>query len=106
MSSCDGAQLQGEVIKVDYLHFEIIIIFDSKLHLNSPEHDLITVLIFCGTVIRSSSVMSKLAILWQQPEVNPINRKARSVPFFNPFNKYGRVFFFSWFGFFIAFWSW
>jgi len=50
--------------------------------------------------------MSKLSILWQQPEVNPITRKARSIPFFNPFNAYGRVFFFSWFGFFIAFWSW
>lgn len=24
----------------------------------------------------------------------------------NPVNKYGRVFFFSWWGFFIAFWSW
>jgi MFS transporter, NNP family, nitrate/nitrite transporter len=38
--------------------------------------------------------------------VNPINHKARSVPYFNPFNVYGRVFFFSWFGFLIAFWSW
>lgn len=44
--------------------------------------------------------------LWKAPEVNPINRKARSVPGLNPFNVYGRVFFFSWFGFLIAFWSW
>lgn len=46
------------------------------------------------------------AVLWSAPEVNPINRKARSVPLLNPVNKYGRVFFFSWFGFMIAFWSW
>nr|OQO02086.1 hypothetical protein B0A51_17521 [Rachicladosporium sp. CCFEE 5018] len=46
------------------------------------------------------------AVLWQHPEVNPINGKARSVPLFNPFSVHGRVFFFSWFGFMIAFWSW
>ena len=46
------------------------------------------------------------AVLWSAPVVNPINRKARSIPVFNPVNQYGRVFFFSWFGFFIAFWSW
>ena len=46
------------------------------------------------------------AVLFRAPEVNPINHKARSVPFFNVFNMYGRVFFFSWFGFFVAFWSW
>lgn len=40
------------------------------------------------------------------PEVNPITRKARQVPILNPINKYGRVFFFSWFGFLLAFWSW
>ncbi|KAL8733925.1 MAG: hypothetical protein Q9181_003400 [Wetmoreana brouardii] len=45
-------------------------------------------------------------ILWRAPEVNPINRKARSIPGLNPVNVYGRVFFFSWFGFMIAFWSW
>jgi len=38
--------------------------------------------------------------------VNPINKKARSIPMLNPINQYGRVFFFSWFGFMIAFWSW
>ena len=38
--------------------------------------------------------------------VNPINHKARSIPGLNPINVYGRVFFFSWFGFMIAFWSW
>ena len=47
-----------------------------------------------------------VATLWKAPEVNPINRKARSIPGFNPINVYGRVFFFSWFGFMIAFWSW
>ncbi|KAF2267670.1 nitrate transporter CrnA [Lojkania enalia] len=51
--------------------------------------------------------MAQLSLLWKSPEVNPINKKARSVPFLNPItNVYGRVFFFSWFGFMIAFWSW
>jgi NNP family nitrate/nitrite transporter-like MFS transporter len=44
--------------------------------------------------------------LWAYPELNPYNSKARSIPVLNPVNKYGRVFFFSWMGFFIAFWSW
>lgn len=46
------------------------------------------------------------AQLWAAPEVNPVNKKARTIPFLNPINVYGRVFFFAWFGFFIAFWSW
>ncbi|KAG9673191.1 nitrite transporter, partial [Aureobasidium melanogenum] len=45
-------------------------------------------------------------VLWSAPEVNPINKKARTVPVLNPINNYGRVFFFSWFGFLLAFWSW
>jgi hypothetical protein len=44
--------------------------------------------------------------LWKAPDINPLNRKARTIPGFNPINLYGRVFFFSWFGFLIAFWSW
>ena len=44
--------------------------------------------------------------LFTAPEINPINQKAKSIPAFNPVNKYGRVWFFSWFGFLIAFWSW
>lgn len=48
----------------------------------------------------------KLSYLWAAPEINPINRKARSIPAFNPINVYGRVFFFSWWGFMIAFWAW
>ncbi|KAI5861718.1 nitrate transporter [Durotheca rogersii] len=48
----------------------------------------------------------KLSHLWAAPEVNPINRKARSIPLLNPVNVYGRVFFFSWFGFMVAFWAW
>ena len=32
--------------------------------------------------------------------------KAKSIPALNPFNSYGRVFLLSWWGFFIAFWSW
>ncbi|KAL9604614.1 MAG: hypothetical protein Q9219_000334 [cf. Caloplaca sp. 3 TL-2023] len=45
-------------------------------------------------------------LLWRAPDVNPVNRKARSIPGLNPVNLYGRVFTFSWFGFMIAFWSW
>ncbi|KAL6705428.1 hypothetical protein ACN47E_006693 [Coniothyrium glycines] len=48
----------------------------------------------------------RLNMLWSAPEINPYNKKARSIPVFNPVNKYGRVFFFSYLGFFIAFWSW
>lgn len=50
--------------------------------------------------------MVQISLLWAAPEVNPVNKKARSIPFFNPINLYGRVFFFAWFGFMIAFWSW
>ena len=46
------------------------------------------------------------ALLWKAPEINPVNRKARSIPILNPINVYGRVFNFAWFGFFVAFWSW
>lgn len=46
------------------------------------------------------------AALYKAPEVNPVNRKARSVPMLNPIDPYGRVFFFSWFGFMVAFWAW
>jgi NNP family nitrate/nitrite transporter-like MFS transporter len=48
----------------------------------------------------------KLSDLYRAPEVNPVNRKARSIPALNPVNMYGRVFFFSWFGFMISFWAW
>jgi NNP family nitrate/nitrite transporter-like MFS transporter len=47
-----------------------------------------------------------ITALWRAPNVNPVNLKAESIPAFNPINMYGRVFFFSWFGFMIAFWSW
>ncbi|KAF9701486.1 hypothetical protein EKO04_000666 [Ascochyta lentis] len=51
--------------------------------------------------------MDTFSLLWRSPEVNPINQKARSIPFLNPISTtYGRTFFFSWFGFMIAFWSW
>lgn len=39
-----------------------------------------------------------ITVLWKAPQVNPVNRKARSIPALNPFDRYGRVFFFSWFG--------
>lgn len=45
-------------------------------------------------------------VLVRAPELNPLNHKARSVPILNPADKYGRVFFFSWLGFMIAFLSW
>jgi len=44
--------------------------------------------------------------LWRKPVVNPVNNKARSVPVLNPLDRHGRVFFFSWLGFMIAFWAW
>lgn len=44
--------------------------------------------------------------LWAAPEVNPVSKKARSIPVLNPVNMYGRVFFFSWMGFMLAFWAW
>jgi NNP family nitrate/nitrite transporter-like MFS transporter len=47
-----------------------------------------------------------ISVLWKAPAVNPVNGKALSVPVLNPFNMYGRTFFFSTFGFLIAFLSW
>jgi len=44
--------------------------------------------------------------LWTAPVVNPINRKAQSIPILNPFDRYGRTFFFTWIGFMVAFLSW
>ncbi|KAK3902206.1 putative nitrate transporter [Staphylotrichum tortipilum] len=48
----------------------------------------------------------KFSYLYANPEINPVTRKARSIPALNPVNVYGRVFFFSWFAFMIAFWAW
>ncbi|OGM39500.1 nitrate transporter CrnA [Aspergillus bombycis] len=50
--------------------------------------------------------MDSIKLLFLSPEVNPSNRKARSIPILNPFDKYGRVYFFSWLGFMVAFLSW
>lgn len=50
--------------------------------------------------------MDSVKLLFLSPEVNPSNRKARSIPILNPFDKYGRVYFFSWLGFMVAFLSW
>ncbi|RAO66064.1 uncharacterized protein BHQ10_002076 [Talaromyces amestolkiae] len=47
-----------------------------------------------------------LTSAFKAPEVNPLTFKALSIPIFNPINRYGRVFFFSWLGFFVAFLSW
>ncbi|KAL8356367.1 hypothetical protein RB601_001600 [Gaeumannomyces tritici] len=51
-------------------------------------------------------VKLKFSDLYRAPEINPINRKARAIPALNLLNIYGRVFFFSWFGFMISFWAW
>ncbi|KAK0652474.1 major facilitator superfamily domain-containing protein [Cercophora newfieldiana] len=48
----------------------------------------------------------QISDLWRAPVVNPVNRKARSVPVLNVVDPHGRVFFFSWIGFMIAFWAW
>lgn len=56
--------------------------------------------------VSSAKMGFELRQLWSAPEINPYNKKAKSIPVFNPFDKYGRVFFFSYLGFFIAFWSW
>lgn len=45
-------------------------------------------------------------LMFVSPEVNPANRKAKSIPIFNPVDQYGRVFLFSWLGFMVAFLSW
>lgn len=50
--------------------------------------------------------MDYVKLLFVSPEINPSNRKALSIPVLNPFNKYGRVFTFSWLGFMVAFLSW
>ncbi|KAL4934595.1 MFS transporter [Aspergillus undulatus] len=50
--------------------------------------------------------MSFFKLLVASPEVNPSNRKALTIPVLNPIDTYGRVFFFSWFGFMLAFLSW
>lgn len=48
----------------------------------------------------------RLDALWTAPQCNPTSFKARSIPILNIVDVYGRVFFFAWFGFFVAFWSW
>ncbi|KAL2169540.1 hypothetical protein VTG60DRAFT_5933 [Thermothelomyces hinnuleus] len=48
----------------------------------------------------------KTADLWRKPDLNPVNRKAKSVPVLNPIDRHGRVFSFSWLGFMLAFWAW
>jgi NNP family nitrate/nitrite transporter-like MFS transporter len=50
--------------------------------------------------------VNSLRALYASPEINPANRKAISIPVLNPFDQYGRVFFFSWVGFLVAFLSW
>ncbi|PKX93560.1 MFS transporter [Aspergillus novofumigatus IBT 16806] len=50
--------------------------------------------------------MEMLKLAFASPEINPVNHKARSIPLLNPVDRYGRVFFFSWLGFMVAFLSW
>jgi NNP family nitrate/nitrite transporter-like MFS transporter len=45
-------------------------------------------------------------VLYRAPEINPINKKAKSIPAFNPINVYGRVFNVAWISFWVAFLSW
>lgn len=40
------------------------------------------------------------------PPINPLNGKAQALPVFNPLDKHGRVFFFSWLAFMLSFMSW
>ena len=47
-----------------------------------------------------------ISSLWKAPQLNSVTQKAKSIPALNPLNIYGRVFILSWWGFFIAFWSW
>ena len=47
-----------------------------------------------------------VSLLFTSPDTNPSNHKALSIPVLNPFDKYGRVFTFSWLGFMVAFLSW
>lgn len=63
-------------------------------------------LISTGLCAAKTEMGLKLNVLWRAPDINPVNRKARSVPMLNPLDPYGRVFFFSWFGFMVAFWAW
>merc|ERR1711964_231105 len=77
--------------------------FISRVGLRQCERQLASTRI---VTTRPPVEMVRLSLLWEAPEVNPINHKARSIPVFNVINMYGRVFFFSWWGFFIAFWSW
>ncbi|KAK3352116.1 putative nitrate transport protein crnA [Neurospora tetraspora] len=43
---------------------------------------------------------------FQPPPLNPLTKKAQRIPVFNPIDRHGRVFFFSWMGFMVAFWAW
>jgi hypothetical protein len=81
----------------------------SLQHLPWAEHCFITDHLSLNLLIslKSSHMATNfLRLLIASPEINPINQKARSIPILNPFDKYGRVFFFSWLGFFVAFLSW
>ena len=57
--------------------------------------------------LNSNGIMGfRLSHLWSAPVLNPVSKKARSVPVLNPFDRHGRVFFFSWIGFMLTFWAW
>jgi hypothetical protein len=79
-------------------------------------HQLVTLVSFSSETLATQQDLTlqvvffimpfAISMLWSAPEINPYNKKATSIPVLNPINKYGRVFFFSYLGFFIAFWSW
>ncbi|KAJ7156527.1 nitrate/nitrite porter [Mycena crocata] len=48
----------------------------------------------------------KWSHLWEQPIINPLNRKSYTLPIFNLRNPYSRSLHLSWLGFFVAFLSW
>ncbi|KAG6003971.1 hypothetical protein E4U21_001551 [Claviceps maximensis] len=78
------------------------LMLDDK-HISIPTPVLCT---SAQTSIKQLTMSLDISPLWRAPQVNPINRKARSIPVFNVVDQYGRVFFFSWTGFMLGFWAW
>lgn len=83
-------------------HLKSTFLLHGPLNLNSSTTTTLTV---CAPTSKMG-LRFTFADLYRAPEINPVNRKARAVPMLNPVNQYGRVFFFSWFGFMVAFWAW
>jgi hypothetical protein len=84
----------ASILQVDSIILKAFLNFGEQFFIDKRLTELINIMGF------------KIAYLWQAPDINPINHKARSIPILNPFNVYGRVFLFGWWGFMVAFWSW